>query len=191
MPISLKKGQKVDLMKEGNGSTHYLVGLGWDANMYSGADFDLDASVFCVDANGKVTNDLDFVFYNNLQHPSGGVIHMGDNLTGGNNGDSEQIEIDLNKIPSNIDRVIFAVTIYEADTRNQNFGMIRNAYIRLFDTENNQEVIRFDLTEEYSIETAMEIGALYRKNGGWKFDAIGAGYSGGLAALCRAHGVQV
>ena len=191
MPISLKKGQKVDLMKEGNGSTHYLVGLGWDANMYSGADFDLDASVFCVDANGRVTDDLDFVFYNNLQHPSGGVIHMGDNLTGGSNGDSEQIEIDLNKIPSNIDRVIFAVTIYEADTRNQNFGMVRNAYIRLFDTENNQEVIRFDLTEEYSIETAMEIGALYRKNGGWKFDAIGAGYSGGLAALCRTHGVQV
>lgn len=191
MVVNLQKGQKVDLTKEGSGSTHFLIGLGWDANEFSGAAFDLDASAFCVNEQGKVTNDLDFVFYNNLQHTSGGVIHMGDNLTGDGEGDDEQIEVDLSKIPTNIDKIIFAVTIYDADTRKQNFGQVNNAYIRVVDLETNQEVIRFDLTEEYSIETALEVGALYRKNGGWKFNAIGSGYSGGLAALCRAHGVQV
>lgn len=190
MPISLRKGQKVDLAKESN-SKHFLVGLGWDANYLSGAAFDLDASAFCVDGQNKVTNDLDFVFYNNLQHPSGGVIHKGDNLTGDGDGDDEQIEIDLSKIPTNIDKIIFAVTIYDAEQRNQNFGQVNNAYIRVVDLETNQEILRFDLTEEYSIETALEVGALYRKNGGWKFNAIGSGYSGGLASLCRAHGLQV
>lgn len=190
MAISLQKGQKVELSKEST-STHFLIGLGWDANEYDGAPFDLDAAAFCVGSNNKVTNDLDFVFYNNLQHPSGGVIHQGDNLTGDGEGDDEQIEVDLSKLPANIEKIVFTVTIYDADVRNQNFGQVKNAYIRVVDMENNQEILRFDLSEEFSIETALEVGALYRKNGNWKFDAIGAGYSGGLAALCKAHGIQV
>lgn len=189
--VSLKKGQKVDLTKGGSGSTKFLVGLGWDANTFDGAAFDLDASAFCVGADNKVTSDADFVFYNNLKHPTGGVEHMGDNTTGDGAGDDEQIMVDLSLLPANIDKVIFAVTISDAETRNQNFGQVTNAYIRVVDTSTNQEVLRYDLSEDYSIETALEVGALYRSGSEWKFNAIGAGYEGGLAALCGAHGLQV
>ena len=191
MAISLQKGQKVDLTKGGSGTSKFLVGLGWDANSYDGAAFDLDASAFCVGADGKVTADTDFIFYNNLQHPSGGVVHKGDNLTGDGAGDDEQLDIDLSLVPANIEKIIFAVTINDAEVRNQNFGQVSNAYIRVVDMSTNQEVLRYDLSEDYSIETALEVGALYRNGAEWKFNAIGAGYEGGLAALCGAHGLQV
>lgn len=191
MAVSLKKGQKVDLTKGGSGCQKFLIGLGWDVNSYDGAAFDLDAAAFCVNAENKVTSDDDFVFYNNLKHPSGGVTHLGDNLTGDGDGDDEQIEVDLSLVPANIERIIFTVTINDADVRNQNFGQVNNAFIRVVDTSTNTEVLRYDLSEDYSIETALEVGALYRADGEWKFNAIGAGYEGGLAALCGAHGIQV
>lgn len=192
--VSLKKGQKVDLTK-GNSSRKFLVGLGWDVNGYDGGfPFDLDVSVFCVGADNRVTSDSDFIFYNNLKHPSGGVIHQGDNRTGAGDGDDEQIMVDLSLLPTAIEKVIFTVTIDDAEVRNQNFGQVYNAYIRVVDTETNQEVLRYDLSEDFSIETALEVGALYRVAGSsndWRFNAIGAGYAGGLEALCTSHGLNV
>lgn len=190
MVVNLRKGQKVDLSKDGNSSKHFLIGLGWDMDTRNGVDCDLDASVFCVDTNNKVRDENDFIFYNNLEHPTGCVKHKGDNRTGQGEGDDEQIEIDLTLMPDYVERVIFAVTIHNAFERDQNFGQVKNAFIRVVDLESNQEVIRYDLTQDYSIETAIEIGALYRKNGGWKFDAIGAGYANGLAELCNRHGLE-
>lgn len=187
--VSLVKGQKVDLTKGNAGLKKILVGLGWDTNKYDGDDFDLDASAFLLDKNGKVTNDKDFVFFNNLVHPSGAVKHMGDNLTGSGDGDDEQIIVDLSKIPENIEKIAFTVTIYEADSRMQNFGMVSNAYIRMCNEETDEEMIRYDLGEDYSTETSMVLGELYRHNGEWKFNAIGAGYSGGLTALCNGYGL--
>ncbi|MBR2215830.1 MAG: TerD family protein [Selenomonadaceae bacterium] len=192
MAVSLQKGQKVDLTKSNPGLAKILVGLGWDTNKYDGgADFDLDAAAFLLGSNGKVTSDGDFVFYNNLKHASGAVEHMGDNLTGDGEGDDEQIKIELGKIPANIEKIDFTVTIHEAEARKQNFGQVSNAFIRIVDDGNNQELIRYDLGEDFSVETAVVVGELYRNNGEWKFNAIGSGFSGGLAALGRNFGVNV
>ncbi len=191
MAISLKKGQKIDLTKTNPGLSKILVGLGWDTNKYDGsADFDLDASIFLVDATGKATSDSDFVFYNNPIHPSGSVQYMGDNRTGAGDGDDEQVNIDLSLVPANIDRIAFTVTIYDYETRKQNFGQVSNAFIRIVDVANNVELMRYDLSEDFSIETALVIAELYRNNGEWKFQAIGSGFQGGLAALCANYGLN-
>jgi tellurium resistance protein TerD len=192
MPINLAKGQKVDLTKVNPGLKKIMVGLGWDVNAFdSGSAFDLDAAVFMVGSNGKCPTEKEFVFYGNLEHESGSVKHLGDNLTGEGDGDDEQITIDLSAIPANIDKIAFTVTIYDADTRNQNFGQVSNSFIRIVNEENNEELIRYDLGEDFSIETAVVVGELYRYNGEWKFNAIGSGYQGGLAALCNNYGIEV
>ena len=192
MPINLSKGQKVDLTKGNASLKHIMVGLGWDGNAFdSGADFDLDASAFMCGANGKCPTEKEFVFYGNLEHPSGAVKHQGDNLTGEGDGDDEQIFVDLKAIPESVDKIAFTVTIYEAQERRQNFGQVSNAYIRIVDEDTNQELIRYDLGEDFSIETAIVVGELYRHNGEWKFNAIGSGFQGGLAALCGHYGIQV
>lgn len=190
--INLFKGQKVELTKNNPGLSKILVGLGWDVNKYDGGSaFDLDAAAFLLGTNGKVTADADFVFYGNLKHPSGAVQHMGDNLTGLGDGDDEQIKIDLSKIPGNIDKVAFTVTIYQADERKQNFGQVSNSFIHIYDEANGKELIRYDLGEDFSVETAVVVGELYRQAGEWKFSAIGSGFKGGLRALCVNFGVNV
>ena len=192
MAVSLKKGQKVDLTKSNPGLRNITVGLGWDVNRYdSGADFDLDASAFLLGANGKITRDADFVFYGNADHPSGSVKYGGDNRTGAGEGDDEQILVDLQLIPANIEKIDFTVTIYEANERRQNFGQVSNAFVRIVDNATGQELIRYDLEEDFSIETAVVVGELYRHNGEWKFNAIGSGYQGGLEALCTNYGVDI
>ena len=192
MPINLSKGQKVDLTKGNPGLKRIMVGLGWDVNAFdSGPDFDLDAAAFMVGANGKCPTEQEFIYYHNLTHPSEALKHMGDNLTGEGEGDDEQIEVDLDKIPANIEKVAFTVTIYDADTRRQNFGQVSNAFIRIVDETTNTELIRYDLGEDFSIETAVVVGELYRHNGEWKFNAIGSGFQGGLAALCGHYGIEV
>ncbi len=192
MPISLSKGQKVSLTKGNPSLKNIMVGLGWDVNAFdSGADFDLDASAFLVGSNGKCITEKDFVFYGNLEHPSGAVKHMGDNLTGGGDGDDEQIFVDLKGIPNNIEKIAFTVTIYDAENRRQNFGQISNAFIRIVDEATGVEIVRYDLTEDFSIETAIVVGELYKHNGEWKFNAIGSGFQGGLAALCGHYGIEV
>ena len=191
MPINLTKGQKVNLNKDNPGLKNIMVGLGWDVNAFdSGADFDLDASAFLAGANGKCPMDKDFIFYGNLEHESGAVKHMGDNLTGEGDGDDEQIEVDLSLVPGNIEKIAFTVTIYEAESRRQNFGQVSNAYIHIMDTATNTELLRFDLGEDFSIETAVVVGELYKHNGEWKFNAIGSGFQGGLAALCAHYGID-
>ena len=191
MPINLTKGQKVNLSKDNPGLKNIMVGLGWDVNAFdSGADFDLDASAFLAGANGKCPMDKDFIFYGNLEHESGAVKHMGDNLTGEGDGDDEQIEVDLSLVPGNIEKIAFTVTIYEAESRRQNFGQVSNAYIHILDTATNTELLRFDLGEDFSIETAVVVGELYKHNGEWKFNAIGSGFQGGLAALCAHYGID-
>ena len=190
--ISLFKGQKVDLTKGNPGLSKILVGLGWDTKKYDGGyDFDLDAAAFLLGKDGHVQSDYDFVFYNNLKHSSGAVQHMGDNLTGAGDGDDEQIKIDLSKLPANIDKVAFTVTIHEADTRRQNFGQVSNAFIRIVDENSGKELIHYDLGEDFSVETAVVVGELYRNAGEWKFNAIGSGFKGGLRALCLNFGVNV
>ncbi|MCJ7856611.1 TerD family protein [Lachnospiraceae bacterium NSJ-143] len=192
MPINLQKGQKVSLTKGNPGLKKIMIGLGWDVNQFDGgADFDLDAAAFLVGENGKVHTSEDFVFYGNLKHKSGSVEHMGDNLTGEGEGDDEQIEVDLGKVPEDIARIVFTCTIYEADVRRQNFGQVSNAFIRVVDESNGQELIRYDLGEDFSIETAVVVGEIYRYNGEWKFNAVGSGFQGGLAALCNNYGVEV
>ena len=192
MAVSLKKGQKVDLTKTNPGLAKIIVGLGWDVNKYDGQkDFDLDAAAFLLGANGKVTDDGDFVFYNNLKHASMSVEHLGDNLTGAGEGDDEQIKVDLAKVPANVEKIDFTVTIHEAEERKQNFGQVSNAFIRIVDETNNKELIRYDLGEDFSVETAVIVGELYRNAGEWKFNAIGSGFSGGLAALGKNFGVNI
>lgn len=192
MAVNLSKGQKVSLTKGNPGLSKIVVGLGWDTNKYDGgSDFDLDAAAFLLGGNGKVNSDADFVFYGNLKHASGSVEHMGDNLTGDGDGDDEQIKVDLSKVPSNVEKIGFTVTIYDSDVRKQNFGQVSNAYIRIFDETSNAELIRYDLGEDFSIETAVVVGELYRNNGEWKFNAIGSGFQGGLYALCKNYGVNV
>lgn len=191
MAVSLSKGQKVDLTKGNPGLSKIIVGLGWDTNKYDGgADFDLDAAAFLLGANGKVASDSDFVFYGNLKHSSGGVEHMGDNLTGEGDGDDEQIKVNLAAVPASVEKIDFTVTIYDAESLKQNFGQVSNAYIRIVDETSNAELIRYDLGEDFSIETAVVVGELYRNNGEWKFNAIGSGFQGGLKALCQNYGVN-
>ena len=190
--ISLFKGQKVDLTKSNPGLSKIIVGLGWDVNKYDGgAQFDLDTAAFMLGSNGKVRADSDFVFYNNLKHSSGAVQHMGDNLTGQGEGDDEQIKVELSKVPAGIDKIAFTATIHEAEERKQNFGQVSNAYIRIIDEAKNVELIRYDLGEDFSLETAVIAGELYRHGSEWKFNAIGSGFKGGLRALCQNFGVNV
>ncbi|MFS0780477.1 TerD family protein [Bacillus sp. 1P06AnD] len=190
--VSLTKGQKVDLTKTNPGLSHVMVGLGWDVNKYDGGQsFDLDASVFLLNANGKVQGAEDFIFYNNTAGANGSVVHTGDNLTGDGDGDDEQVKISIKDVPFHIERIAFAVTIHEAETRNQNFGMVSNSFIRVVDQDSKQELIRYDLGEDFSIETAVVVGEIYRHNGEWKFSAVGSGYQGGLAALCRDYGLEI
>lgn len=192
MPVSLQKGQKVSLTKNNPGLKKVVVGLGWDVNQFdTGGDFDLDTAAFLLTDSGKVSKSEDFVFYGNLKHPSGCAEHMGDNLTGAGDGDDEQIKIDLSLVPENITKIAFTVTIYEAETRRQNFGQVNNAFIRIYDETTGEELLRYDLGEDFSIETAAVFGELYKNNGEWKFNAIGSGYQGGLAALCGNYGVDV
>jgi len=192
MPINLQKGQKVSLTKGNPGLTRVVVGLGWDVNQFdTGGDFDLDAAAFLVTDSGKVSAPSDFVFYGNLTHPSGSVQHMGDNLTGAGDGDDEQIKVNLAAVPANISKIVFTVTIYEAETRRQNFGQVNNAFIRIYNEDTGAEMLRYDLGEDFSIETAAIFGELYRHGGEWKFNAIGSGYQGGLAALCASFGIDV
>lgn len=191
MAISLQKGGNVSLSKASPNLRKVLIGLGWDARSTSGDDFDLDASVFMVGSNGKVRSDADFIFYNQLRSTCGSVEHTGDNRTGAGDGDDESIKVVLAQVPSEIERLVVAVTIHDADARRQNFGMVRGAYIRLVNMEDDTEIVRFDLTEDASVETAMVFGEVYRHNGEWKFRAVGQGYSGGLRALAVAHGISV
>ena len=191
MPINLQKGQKVSLTK-GNPGLSKVVGVGWDVNQFdTGGAFDLDGAAFLVTENGKVSRGEDFVFYGNLTHPSGSVQHMGDNLTGEGEGDDEQIKVNLSAVPANIAKIVFTVTIYDAETRRQNFGQVSNAFIRIYNEDTGEEMLRYDLGEDFSIETAAVFGELYKNGNEWKFNAIGSGYQGGLAALCASFGVDV
>lgn len=195
MAVNLSKGGKVSLAKAASDSgvgalTSVTVGLGWDTNRYDGgADFDLDASAFMLVATGKCKDETGFIFYGNKE--GAGIKHTGDNRTGAGDGDDEQIIIDLNAVPADIEKISFTVTIDQAEARNQNFGMVENSYIRVFDTASGTELIRYDLGEDYSIETAVVVGEMYRHNGEWKFNAIGSGFAGGLAALCGNFGIDV
>ena len=192
MAVSLAKGQEVDLTKGNPGLSKLLIGLGWDVNKYDGgSDFDLDAAAFLLSGAGKVASDADFVFYGNLKHASGSVEHLGDNLTGAGEGDDEQIKVDLSAVPASVEKIDFTVTIYEAEERHQNFGQVSNAFIRVVDEATGTELIRYDLGEDFSIETAVVVGEIYRNNGEWKFNAIGSGFQGGLHALCQNYGVNV
>lgn len=192
MPVSLQKGQKVSLTKGNPGLTNVVIGLGWDVNQYdTGGDFDLDACAFLLADNGRVTRSEDFVFFGNLTHPSGSVQHLGDNKTGVGDGDDENIRIDLTRVPENITKIAFTVTIYEPEQRRQNFGQVNNAFIRIYNEQTGEELLRYDLGEDFSIETAAVFGELYKNNGEWKFNAIGSGFQGGLAALCANYGVEV
>jgi len=192
MAVSLSKGQKVDLTKTNPGLTNVVVGLGWDTNKYDGGnDFDLDSSVFLLGGNGKVTNEADFIFYNNREGAGGAVVHTGDNRTGAGEGDDEQVNINLSAVPANVERIAFTITIHEAESRNQNFGQVSNSYVRIFNEATGEELIRYDLGEDFSIETAIVVGELYRHNGEWKFSAIGSGYQGGLAALATDFGLAI
>ena len=192
MAINLSKGQKVDLTKGNPELKHLIIGLGWDVNQFdSGIAFDLDASAFMLGENGKTISETEFIFYGNLEHPSKAVKHLGDNLTGEGDGDDEQIRVDLSKIPENVQKITFSVTIYDAEGRRQNFGQVSNSFIRIVNEANNNELIHYDLGEDFSIETAVVVGELYRYNGEWKFNAIGSGFQGGLAALCGHYGIDV
>jgi len=192
MTVSLAKGQKVDLTKTNPGLTKILVGLGWDTNKYDGGgEFDLDASAFLLAESGKVGTEKDFCFYGNPKHESGGLEHSGDNRTGAGEGDDEVIKVDLSKIPASIQKIDFTVTIHEAEERKQNFGQVSNAFIRVVNEGNGEELIRYDLGEDYSTETAIIAAELYRNDAEWKFNAIGSGFAGGLKALCKNFGVDV
>lgn len=191
MAVSLSKGGNVNLSKEAPGLTNILLGLGWDARATDGAAFDLDASAFMLKADGKIIGDAGFIFYNNKTSPCGSVVHAGDNLTGTGEGDDENIRIDLTKVPADVDKVAIAVTIHEAAARNQNFGQVSNAYIRVVNDSNATEIARYDLSEDASVETAMVFGEVYRNGADWKFRAVGQGFAGGLGPLASSYGVAI
>ncbi|MEH6949200.1 TerD family protein [Bacillus sp. JJ634] len=191
MAIQLSKGQRIDLTKNDPTLQNIVIGLGWDVKQFDGGQaYDLDASAFLLNAAGKCRNEYDFIFYNNLQSSDGSVIHTGDNRTGEGDGDDEQLKIDLAKVPNDVEKVAIAVTIHEAEVRSQNFGQVSNAFVRLVNEDTNEEVIRFDLGEDFSIETAVVFCEIYRNKGEWKFSAVGAGYQGGLQALVNAYGLD-
>ncbi|MDM7830729.1 TerD family protein [Cellulomonas edaphi] len=191
MSVSLSKGGNVSLTKAAPGLTSVVVGLGWDLRTTTGADFDLDASALLLDAGGKVPTDQHFVFFNNLKSPEGSVEHLGDNLTGEGEGDDEQVKVDLTAVPADVDKVVFPVSIYDADARGQSFGQVRNAFIRVVNGDGSGEIARYDLSEDASTETAMVFGELYRNGGEWKFRAVGQGYASGLAGIARDFGVTL
>ncbi|MGD6944214.1 TerD family protein [Cytobacillus gottheilii] len=192
MAVSLSKGQKVDLTKTNPGLSKVIVGLGWDVNKYDGGhDFDLDSSVFLLADTGKVASDSDFVFYNNTTGGNGSVVHTGDNRTGEGDGDDEQVKVDLSAVPQIVSKISFTITIHDGESRNQNFGQVSNSYVRIVSEDSGEELIRYDLGEDFSIETAVVVGELYRHNGEWKFSANGSGYQGGLAALAKDFGLQI
>ncbi|WP_040197233.1 TerD family protein [Candidatus Soleaferrea massiliensis] len=190
MPINLSKGQKISLSKAAPSLKIAMIGLGWDVKQYdSGYDFDLDASIFMVGENGKCQRDEDFIFYNNLQGE--GVTHSGDNRTGEGEGDDESVMVEFDKVPQRIQKIVVTVTIFEAPERGQNFGQVSNSYIRLVDQQTGEELLRYDLGEDYSTETAIVFAEIYRYGSEWKFSAVGSGFNGGLEALCRTYGLDV
>lgn len=191
MGVSLQKGGNVNLSKEAPGLSAVHVGLGWDVRATDGSDFDLDASAFMVKVDGKVRGDSDFIFYNNLKSTDGSVQHMGDNKTGAGEGDDEVVQIDLGKVPPEVDKVAFAVTIHEGETRRQSFGQVSNAFIRVVNKADGKELARYDLTEDGSTETALVFGELYRNGADWKFRAVGQGFKGGLGPLAKNFGVNI
>ena len=191
MAISLTKGGNVNLSKEAPNLTNMAVGLGWNPRATDGQAFDLDAVAFLVNESGKVRSDADFIFFNNLKSSDGSVEHTGDNRTGEGDGDDEVIKVDLTKVPADVSKVVFCAVIYEGQARNQNFGQVANAYIRIVNTQGGAEVARYDLSEDSSTETAMIFGELYKNNGEWKFRAVGQGFAGGLGPLAASYGVAV
>lgn len=191
MAISLSKGGNVSLSKESPGLDQIMVGLGWDVRSTDGKAFDLDASAFLLNASGKVRSDADFCFYNNMNAAGGAVVHQGDNRTGEGDGDDEQIQITLSKLPADVDKVAVVVTIHDGEALGQSFGQVSNAFIRLVDEKTGKEVVRFDLSEDASVETAMILGEVYRHGGDWKFRAVGQGFKGGLGPLASNYGVSV
>ena len=191
MPVSLSKGGNVSLTKEAPGLTDVVVGLGWDTRTTDGKDFDLDASAIVVGADDKVMSDQHFIFFNNLKSPDGSVEHLGDNLTGEGEGDDEQVKVDLARVPTEVDKIVFPVSIYDADNRSQSFGQVRNAFIRVVNQAGGAELARYDLSEDASTETAMVFGELYRNGSDWKFRAIGQGYASGLTGIAQDYGVAV
>lgn len=192
MAIQLSKGQRIDLTKDNPALQNIVVGLGWDVKNFDGGDgFDLDASAFLLNDAGKCRQDLDFIFYNNLVSTDGSVEHTGDNRSGEGDGDDEQIKIHVNKISADVNRIAITVTIHDAENRRQNFGQVTNAFVRLVDEDLGTEILRFDLGEDFSIETAVVFCELYRHGNDWKFNAVGSGYQGGLASLVNAYGLSV
>jgi len=194
MAVSLSKGGRVSLSKEAPGLTKIQIGLGWDERATDGSEYDLDASVFLLNSAGKVRSDNDFVFYNNLKAVNGAIEHMGDNLTGGGEGDDEVVKINLKQMETeapDVVKISVVVTIHEAEARKQNFGQVNNAFIRIVNQDDDKEIVRFDLTEDYSMETAMIFGEVYFKGGEWRFTAVGQGYEGGLGAACKQFGINI
>lgn len=192
MAITLAKGQKIDLTKSNPGLKKVRIGLGWDTNKYTGGqDFDLDVSVFALGADEKVTSESDLIFYNQPKHPSGGIIHTGDNRTGDGQGDDESVLVELQKLPEAIRSIAFTVTIHEAAARSQNFGMVSNAYVRVINEETNEELMRYDLQDDFSLETALVVAKIYRKDSEWKFGAEGQGFVEGLGKLCSHFGINL
>jgi len=191
MAISLSKGGNLSLTKTDPSLSKILIGLGWDERATDGGDFDLDASAFLLNITGKVRSEADFIFYNQLRSADGSVEHTGDNRTGQGDGDDESLKVDLSRVPADVDKIVITVTIHDADSRRQNFGQVANAFIRVVNDVTGQEVVRFDLAEDYSTETAMVFGELYRNNGEWKFRAVGQGYAGGLRAMCQQFGLNI
>lgn len=191
MGVALTKGGNVSLSKSAPNLTAIMVGLGWDARSTTGADFDLDASALLLGPTGRVLSDNHFVFFNNLRSPDGSVEHTGDNLTGEGEGDDESILVNLALVPVEVERIVFPVSIYEADTRGQSFGQVSNAFIRIVNQADNNELARYDLSEDASSETAMIFGEVYRRNGEWKFRAVGQGYASGLRGIAVDFGVNV
>ncbi|MEU6341318.1 TerD family protein [Streptomyces sp. NPDC046977] len=191
MGVSLSKGGNVSLTKEAPGLTAVTVGLGWDVRTTTGTDFDLDASALLVDADSKVVSDKHFIFFNNLKSPEGSVEHTGDNLTGEGEGDDEQVKVNLVTVPAEVSKIVFPVSIYDAESRQQSFGQVRNAFIRVVNQADNNELARYDLTEDASTETAMVFGELYRNGAEWKFRAVGQGYASGLRGIAQDFGVNL
>lgn len=191
MALTLSKGGNLSLSKTDPTLKKILVGLGWDERVTSGDSFDLDASVFLLNSSEKVRSDKDFIFYNQLSSIEGSVQHMGDNRSGAGDGDDESIKINLDLVPADVVKMVVAVTIHDAQAKGQNFGQIQNAFIRVVNEETGVEVVRYDLAEDYSTETAMVFGEIYRNNNEWKFRAIGQGYTGGLSAMCQRYGINL
>ena len=191
MAVSLVKGGNVSLNKEAPGLKNIIAGLGWDTRQTAGDGFDLDSSVFLVKEDGKVRSDSDFIFFNNLKSSDGSVEHTGDNTTGIGDGDDEQVKVNLDAVPSDVTRIVLTVTIHDAESRRQNFGMVQSAFIRVVDASNDEEIVRYDLSEDFSTETAMIFGEIYRYGLEWKFKAVGQGFAGGLSALAKHFGVNV